>query len=101
MSMPCRVLQDATAWGILTAAAAEHGTSRVRWSGISGQEDQMPDFADQYGVREEASILSQPVLLPGAFKKQQGRACLSKGNGLLQSASKSHSSAECLLLADQ
>ena len=75
----CRRLQDAAAWGILKAAAAEHGTSKVQWSGFSGQGSQMPAFADYHGIREDASILSHPILLPEAPDRQQNPASLAQG----------------------
>ena len=48
----------------------------------------MPTFADQFGVREEASILSQPVLLPDVSDRHIAHTCLSNGINLLNNAHK-------------
>lgn len=69
-------------WGVLKAAAAEYGSSKIQWRGVSARGVDMPGFADQHGIKVEASILLQPLLLAEPEQPQHNHNKFGEFNSL-------------------
>ena len=67
----CSRLDHAAAEGIVRSAAAEFGVYALQLRAVSGAfPQQLPD-ADHFGVKEDASVVYHPLLLPQEASKQQ------------------------------